>query len=527
MFCINGLQRSIVVKLFIVLLSTIVSMIFPVETIAAESGNITLTSDEISSIQIKNKDSALEFFKTFLALPNDANKSEDIVALLNWIEPEFKASGFVTKRIKTKGSPVLYAENNVKNAKGTVLVYLQADGQPVSPSKWEQDNPYNPTLKRRIGNDSWEKVEWSAINSITSSELRIFSRSASDSKGPMAQFIYGIRALNNYGWKRDFNLKVIVDTEEELGSPNLAEMVSNYKDLLKADMLMVFDGPPHISNKPTLNFGARGIMLLELKVHGPKIPQHSGHMGNFVPNPAFKLSNLLASMKSLEGKVLIDGFYDDVHISEDLKKQLSKIPDDVDKMKLDIGFAIPELVGETLQESLQYPSFNIRGLSSAWTGKQVRTIIPDSALAEIDIRLVETSQPNAIISSIKKHIEAQGFYITKGQPSELERSKYPHIVEFNHRLAYKAFRTEFDSNIGLMLRKALFRLNGKEPLLIRTLGGSVPISPMVNMLNIPAVLVPTVNMDNNQHSPNENIRLDSFIYGLEVVLAVFSEPFPN
>ncbi|WDE11814.1 M20/M25/M40 family metallo-hydrolase [Thalassomonas haliotis] len=514
-------------KSFILRHLLILFLIIPTKALADSSDSEILTSEKISQIQEKIKDEAIQSFRSLLTLPNDANKPDDILALLDWLEPEFAASGFVTKRIKTKGSPILYAEQKVINAKGTVLIYLQADGQPVDPSAWHQENPYKPSLKVDTGNNNWEEVQWSALKAGLNSDFRIFSRSASDSKGPIAQFIYGIRALNSYGWQRDFNLKVLVDTEEELGSPNLAKAVLENKSLLASDMLMVFDGPPHISNLPTLNFGARGVMTLSLKVYGPKKPQHSGHMGNFVPNPAFKLSTLLASMKTLDGKVLIDGFYDGVVISTELKKQLAKIPDDLDKLKLDMGFAEPEHVAGSLQESIQYPSLNIRGLSSAWTGKQVRTIIPDSAVAEIDIRLVETSKPEALISSIKKHIEAEGFYITSGEPSKAERSKYPHIVELNHQLGYKAFRTDFDSHIGVMLRKALVRLNGTPPLLISTLGGSVPISPLVNILDIPAVLVPTVNMDNNQHSPNENIRLDSFLNGLEVVLAVFSEPFPN
>ncbi|TDF41502.1 M20/M25/M40 family metallo-hydrolase [Alteromonadaceae bacterium M269] len=483
----------------------------------------TMDAEEIKQLTKESLPEAFSFYHQFLSLPNDANYKKDILALLDWLEPEMAKSGFDTKRIATDGSPVLYAEMNNKADK-TVLVYLQADGQPVAPSAWQQEHPFTPELKRQKGNGDWETIDWSNLSKRIDDNWRIFARSASDSKGPMTQFIFAIRALQKQKIDLDFNLKVIVDTEEELGSPNLAKAVKANRELLSADMLLIFDGPPHASNKPTLNFGARGIATVTLTMHGPVVPQHSGHYGNYVPNPAFALSHLLASMKSPEGKVLIDGYYDGINLSDALKQSLASVPDDAKALKTAMGFSKPDQVAGTLQESLQYPSLNIRGLSSAWVGDKVRTIIPDKAIAELDIRLVQETDPEQLLSLLKKHIESQGFVVIDSEPTAEQRRSDSRFVQFKSKVSYGAFRTDFDSEPGLLARKAMKRLHGQEPILVRTLGGSVPIAPFVEILDLPAVLVPTVNIDNNQHSPNENIRIGHFVEGLEIAIAVLNQP---
>ncbi len=479
-------------------------------------------ADRIKKLSEANVAEALTFYRDFLSLPNDANNPDDILRLLAWLEPEMKNSGFVTQRIETGGSPLLYATMD-NNADKTVLIYLQADGQPVDPSAWEQKDPFTPVMKTQRADGSWQRIPWPKTSELLDHDWRVFARSASDSKGPMTQFIFAIRALLKAKVNLGFNLKVIIDTEEELGSPNLAKAVEKNKALLSADMLLIFDGPPHASNKPTLNFGARGIATVTMTMHGPVVPQHSGHYGNYVPNPAFAMSHLLSSMKSKDGKVLIKGYYDGVSIDQNTKQTLASVPDDAAGLKAVMGFSQPEAVADTLQESLQYPSLNIRGLSSAWVGDKVRTIIPSKAIAEIDMRLVQESNPQHLISLLKKHIEQQGYTVISEEPTKEQRATEQQFIQFESKVSYGAFRTDFDSAPGLLARRAIKKLTGEEPILVRTLGGSVPIAPFVDTLNIPAVLIPTVNIDNNQHSPNENIRLGHFIEGLEIVIAVLSE----
>jgi acetylornithine deacetylase/succinyl-diaminopimelate desuccinylase-like protein len=482
-----------------------------------------LPAEVIRQLAEENKRPAIELYREFLSLPNDANYPDDILNMVVWMEDAFGARGFSTQRISTEGSPLLLAERHVSDAAKTVLVYLQSDGQPVDPAAWFQEDPYTPVLKERTSDGQFERIPWDLLTNSFDPEWRVFARSASDSKGPMTQFLVAIELLDVAGFEADYNLKVIIDTEEEMGSPNLPDAVTENRDLLAADMLLIFDGPPHPSNEPTVGFGARGIVTVTLVTHGPKLPQHSGHYGNFVPNPAFHLSRILSSMKSADGRVTIPGFYDGVSIDEPTRAILEAVPDDEEKILADMGLIKADAVAPTLQESIQYPSLNIRGISSGWVGKESRTIVPSTATAEIDIRLVKESDYRYLLDLVRSHIVDMGYHVIDHIPTEEERLANADIVTFTHVFSYNAYRSDMDAAAGRMARGGMRHLYGKEPILIRTSGGSVPISPFVETLGVPAAKVPTVNIDNNQHSPNENIRLGSFIEGIAIMMSVMSQ----
>jgi len=466
---------------------------------------------------------SLELYREFLSLPNDAMYPRDILALVEWMAPQFEARGFEVRRIPTAGSPILFAERRNPRASRTVLVYLQSDGQPVDRSAWQQEDPFKPVLKRPDDDGSWSEIPWSRLDGEIDPDWRVFARSASDSKGPMTQFLAAMDILNEAGHELDFNLKVIIDTEEEMGSPNLSQAVVDSRELLAADLLLIFDGPPHASNEPTVKFGARGIVTITLVAYGPRVPQHSGHYGNYVPNPAFHLSRILASMKDADGRVVIPGFYDGIELSDEIRQALAAVPDDEAAIRSALGIARADRIGENLQESVQYPSLNIRGLSSGWIGDESRTIVPATATAEIDIRLVRESDPDRLVSLVRQHIEDMGYYVIDRAPSEKERQEQPHIVGFTSEFSYAAYRSGFDEAAGRLARAGLTHLYGEEPILIRTSGGSIPISPFVDTLGVPAASVPTVNIDNNQHSPNENIRLGNFKEGIAMLVSVLSQ----
>jgi acetylornithine deacetylase/succinyl-diaminopimelate desuccinylase-like protein len=182
-------------------------------------------------------------------------------------------------------------------------------------------------------------------------------------------------------------------------------------------------------------------------------------------------------------------------------------------------------VGASLQESVQYPSLNVRGLASAWVGDEVRTIVPATAVAEVDVRLVRETDGERLLALIRDHVEGQGFHVVTGRdPTGEERRMHPRLARFDGRVSYAAFRTDFDSPPGRWLDAGMRRLFQREPVKIRTSGGSIPISPFVATLGVPAVSVPTVNPDNNQHSPDENIRIGSFLEGIAIAVAVLGEP---
>ncbi|MDW3195889.1 MAG: M20/M25/M40 family metallo-hydrolase [Cytophagales bacterium] len=477
---------------------------------------------ELDSISASYARRSFPILLELLSIPNDANYPEHIEKNVIWCENEFRKRNFGTTRIDTETVPLLLAERRHVGAEKTVLIYLQIDGQPVDGRWWNQSNPYEPTLKRKDDDGNWETLPIQSI-SLYDDDWRIFARSASDAKGPVAMFLAALDAVRDLEKEPNFNIKVIMDFEEELGSPRLPQAVIDNSDLLSADMLIIFDGPRHITNQPTLTFGARGIATIQLTTYGPIVPQHSGHFGNYAPNPALRLSKLLASMKDDEGRVTIPGFYDGIEITPEVERILKRVPDDERGIKLRLQIAQTDQVGGYYQESIQYPSLNIRGMQSGWINEKVRTIIPGSARAEIDVRLVLESDPDRLIRLIREHIEDQGYHVIDRLPVKQERMSYPKIATFTSEVSYQSFRTDFDSEVGLWLRSALNNAFGQEPIMIRMSGGSIPISPFVTTLDIPAVTVPTVNRDNNQHSPNENLRLGNYREGIKTMIAILTE----
>lgn len=463
--------------------------------------------------------------KELLAIPNDAHFPKEIERNVQWCEANFSQRGFTTKRLETPGAPLLLAERSARNPKAkTVLIYLQVDGQPVDPKFWNQDNPYEATLKKRTADGDWETLPWDRLDSDSiDPEWRIFARSTSDSKGAVNMFLTAIDMINDRGEAPNFNMKVIMDFEEEMGSPNLPRAVREYDEVLAADMLIIFDGPRHITNRPSLTFGARGISEITLTVYGPNFPQHSGHYGNWAPNPAVRMSQLIASMKDANERVTIPGFYEGITISKEVKELLEAVPDDEAYINRRLGVVRGTGVAPTYQESLQYPSLNVRGFSSGWVGDEARTIVPSTATAEIDIRLVLESNPDRLINLVRDHITAQGYYVIDRAPTQKERETYERICQFTSITSYLAFRTDFDSEVGIWLDRALTNAFGETPVKQRTSGGSIPISPFVLELGVPAVTVPTVNRDNNQHSPNENIRIGNYVDGIKTIHHILIE----
>lgn len=493
----------------------------------------TLPAARIAQLADAQAADAFRLYRELLTLPNDANQPADILRLTEWLESEFGKRGFRTQRLEMPGSDAVLATRSVPRATRTVLVYLQADGQPVDPTRWFQESPWQPTLKERQagassvdGNpEDWTTLPWERLYDAPDPEWRMFARSASDSKGPIAQFLAAVSLLDAAGVTPNFDIKVIIDTEEELGSPHLAAAVERYKGELAADMFVIFDGPPHVSGAPTLTFGARGIADITLTTYGPRVAQHSGHWGNYVPNPAERMAQVLASMQDADGRVTIPGFYDGIEIDAATKRILDAVPDDIPAIHRRMGIAEPDRVASSPEEAVQYPSLNVRGLQSAWVGREARTIIPPVAIAELDLRLVRESDPERLLGLIRGHIEGLGYHVISGRdPTDDERATHARILRFDSSISYHAFRTDFDSPTGRWLTSAFERLFGETPIRIRTGGGSIPISPFVTTLGVPAVSVGTVNPDNNQHSPNENLRVFDFLRGIRIMAAILSHP---
>ena len=481
--------------------------------------------NEIFKHGIDNIDEFIEF----LSYPNDANYESDIYKLMDWTERKFSSLDFIINRLDTETIPLILATKHISDDYRTVLIYMHLDGQPVDLSKWNQEDPFIPVYKLKENGQYIDydptKIADVDYKTLEDNDIRIFARASSDAKGPVMMLIQAIKFMNSNNIDQKFNLKLIMDFEEEKGSPSLPDAVKKHSSILKSDALLIFDGPQHASDLPTLNFGNRGISSITLKTYGPIVPQHSGHFGNYAPNPVFRMSNILSSMKDENGIVKIKGYYDGIIISDKVKKYLENVPDDEKNMLDKMQFKKPESVGNSYQEAIQFPSLNVRGIRAGWVEDEVRTIVPSECIAEIDVRLVIESDGYRLHNLIKKHIEGLGYKILDHEPTKDERMKYDKIVKFNSTVSYPAFRTDIDSDLGDWLSRTLINTFGVEPVLRRTSGGSVPISPFVNVLNIPAVGVPTVNKDNNQHSPNENIKLINYVKGIESFVGILSSEF--
>ncbi len=469
----------------------------------------------------------MDLFREFLAIANDANDLDDIQLNVDWCIKHLEQRGFDTEVWVTETRPLLFAEYSADGRMDvpTVLFYFHADGQSVDPQFWYQADPYDPVLKREVEGEGWVETDWAALSvEDFDPELRIFARSSSDSKCNIMMLLLALDLMKENNESLPYHLKLILDFEEEKGSPSLPQAVIDHQEALSCDMLVIYDGPKHTTNQPTLSFGARGIATVSLTVYGPVFPQHSGHYGNYAPNPAMRLAQLLASMKDDQGRVVIPGYYDGIEINEEVAAILAAVPDDEQTIQAKLGVADIDSVGSYYQEALQYPSLNVRGLSAGWVGAEARTIVPSQAVAEIDIRLVKETPPARMRRLIEDHIRAQGYHIVTDKPTQRERQMYPRICRVNGRPGYDAFRTDFDSEIGLWLTGALTDAFGQTPVRNRTMGGSIPISPFVKTLEVPAVVVPMANKDNNQHSPNENLRLGNYIDGLKTMYYILTTP---
>jgi acetylornithine deacetylase/succinyl-diaminopimelate desuccinylase-like protein len=483
---------------------------------------VSFTAFAQEDIQLKSQvRHSIDELKEFVAIPNDALEHADINRNLTWLTKKFSERGFNTSVLPTEGESLFFAALPMEDNKPTILFYMHFDGQSVDPSKWDQPNPYEMVLK------SWEDDRWKTrpFNDLAEDidyAWRLFGRSTSDDKGPIVMFLNAIDLLKKNQVSIPFNVKVILDSEEEKSSAPLPKAVKTYRELLEADFLVINDGPVHSSEKPTVVYGCRGITTLSLTTYGPIRPQHSGHYGNYAPNPGFQLAQVLAGMKDGEGRVLIDGYYDGIVLDQATMAILKSVPDDTANINADLQIKTPDKVGAFYQESLQYPSLNIRGLGSGWIGEKARTIVPESATAEIDMRLVPESDGARLKGLVRKYIEKAGFFIVDSIPTRAQRMSHDKIMTIAEGTVTDAFRTDLDNRYGNFLVNTLRSTFGEAVVQIRIMGGTVPIAPFINELKIPAFIVPMVNPDNNQHSPNENLKIGNIAYGIKTFYGILS-----
>ena len=503
------------IKNYLSFLLILLLIIFPFSENFAQQEQWDAAIEEILPAMLKQH-------REFVSLPNVAANHDDMMKNVAWVRETFEERGFSVSLLESASLPVFLAERMVDEDAKTMLFYFHLDGQAVNPENWDQADPFVPVLKQPTEDGDWETIGWENLDGEINPEWRIYGRAAADDKAPITMMLMALRLLEQQGEAISYNVKIILDLQEEAGSHGFLSTLEQYKERYAADYMIIMDGPAHPSNRPTLTFGCRGIASCSITTYGAKLPQHSGHYGNYVPNPVFTLSHLLASMKDEQGRVLIDGYYDGIELNAEEQAILDAVPDDEDEIMAGLGISQAEAVGEGYQEALQYPSLNVRHIETTWKGPGLKTIIPEEVTAHLDVRLVSETDGAAQLQKIRWHIEKEGFLLLDREPTDEERRQHRKIVKFIGNPGVNAFRTPMDDPLGQQLRQALKESFGREPVSIRSMGGTVPIIPAVNTLDIPAIIVPMVNMDNNQHNPNENIRIGNITDGIKTCMTILT-----
>jgi acetylornithine deacetylase/succinyl-diaminopimelate desuccinylase-like protein len=469
----------------------------------------------------------LREFVRLLSIPNVASDREGIgrnAALLVEMMRARELNPRLLEGATPDVPPAVYGEWRTPGAKSTIVFYAHYDGQPTDPKKWTGTQPWEPQFRtapfEKGGTIRPMPAEGEAINP----EWRLYARSSSDDKAGVMSILTAFDALRAKNIRPTVNLKFFFEGEEEAGSPHLVEIMSRHKELLASDAWVICDGPVHQSGRKQVVFGVRGDTNVEVTVYGPKRPLHSGHYGNWAPNPAMILARLLASMKDERGRVTVKGWYDDVEpLGEAERRALADAPAYDEELKRELGINRPEGGGASLVELINQPSLNVNGLSSAETGALARNVIPTTAVAALDLRLVKGNDHRRQIERLVAHIRAQGFYVTEAEPTDDERLAHPLVAKVRVSPGgYNAERTPMDSAIARSVVEAVQSTVEQPIVRSPTLGGSLPLVLIRESLGAPTVTVPVANYDNNQHAENENIRLQNLWDGVETYAALMT-----
>ncbi|MGB7281953.1 MAG: M20/M25/M40 family metallo-hydrolase [Candidatus Acidiferrum sp.] len=483
---------------------------------------------EVRDYRMDNEDRIVRELVEFLSIPNVASDTPNIQKNAERLVEMLEARGIETHLLSIEGrGPVVFGKLISPTATHTVIFYAHYDGQPVDPAAWTDGTPFTPVLRTGLIEAGGKRIPFPQDTpkqlAVYQDEWRIYARSAADDKSPIVALLAALDALRAKGIPLNVNLKVIFEGEEEAGSTHLAQVLELHKNLLGADLLITADGPVHQSGRPLVFFGNRGDIGLDITVYGAVRALHSGHYGNWAPNPAMELARLLASMKDANGRVLIDGYYDDVvPLSDVEKKALAEMPVNDADLERELGIAKPEGGGKKLMELLQEPSLNIRGLQSAYVGEHAQNVVPDKAEASLDARLVKGEDPQKKFEQIVAFIKKQGYYVIDREPTIEERRAHPLIAKIIDEGGYRASRTPMDLPVSKALVKVVQDATGGDTVIAPTLGGSVPMY-IFEDLGLPWIGVPIVNYDDHQHSSDENLRLGHLWRGIEIYAAILAD----
>lgn len=446
----------------------------------------------ITTLQAEQQ-AAVDRLIAWLRIPSvstDPARASDVRRAGEFIRDELAAAGFATEMIDTPGHPAVLAEWTEAPGAPTVLVYGHYDVQPPEPLELWRNPPFEPTVEGR----------------------NLVARGATDDKGQVYALVRGIATMLRVDGKLPVNVKILIEGEEEIGSPNLEPLIVAHKERLAADIALIADCSQFGPGVPAITIGLKGLCYLEVHVQGPNRDLHSGSFGGSVENPGNALCRMIGQLKDAEGRITIPGFYDKVRDLTDAERAaIAVLPFDEKTYQTDL--AVPELHGEagytTLERKGARPTLDVNGLLCGWTGDGAKTVLPAEAHAKFSMRLVADQDPDEIAKLAIDHLKA---ICPRGVTVEA------HVHHGAHPIL-----VETDTPYMKAAHRAVTRGFGKEPVYMRE-GGSIPVVTTLRaQLGIDTILLGLGLPDDNTHSPNEKFNLDDFQRGIETVAHLMDE----
>lgn len=422
----------------------------------------------------------------YVRQPSISAQGIGIAEVADLLLTQLQGLGMEAQLMPTAGWPMVVGRRFDAPGKPTVLLYGHYDVQPPDPLDAWITPPFEPTIR----------------------DGRIYARGVGDNKGQHFAQLLAIEALLATQDQLPCNVIVLLEGEEEIGSPHIADFIREHSDLLQCDLVVTADGPVHESGRSCVTFGVRGVLSFELRCQEANTDLHSGNWGGVVPNAIWTLVQLLATMKDANGMVTIDGFYDEVLPPTSLEKEaLDRLPLDLAKIQRDLAFTrLDGPIERPFFERLMfYPTFTINGFHGGYGGAGSKTVLPNSASVKCDIRLVEAMNLEKTLERVKTHVAAHAPTVQVIYQGGMEPSK-----------------TSLDSDYTEPILDALRAGQGEEPLLIPSAGGSLPDYVFTKILGVPAFVTPYANPDERNHAPNENMEVERFIKGIKTGAALLT-----
>jgi acetylornithine deacetylase/succinyl-diaminopimelate desuccinylase-like protein len=486
------------------------------------------TRDAVRAWRTQHEADIVRQYAELLSLPNVASDTANIQRNADRISELLQARGVKTRLLRVEGAPpIIYGELNALGATRTIGIYAHYDGQPVDATQWASP-PWQPRLLDAALDAGGKEIPLTSLPATIPPEARVYARAASDDKAPIQAIVSALDALKAAGAKPSINLKFFFEGEEEAGSPHLPAAFQQYADLLRADAWLLCDGPVHQSRRWQLYFGARGVTDVEITLYGPARVLHSGHYGNWAPNPAAQLANLLASLRDRNGRITIPGYSDEVRpLSASELAAIKAIPDVDAQLKRELALDWTESDGEPLPLAITHPALNVRGIQVGNVGSKAQNAIATEARASIDFRMVPDQTPEHVRQTFEAYLTKQGYWITHQAPTLDDRRQHPRVVFLEWGPGYKAAKTSMDLPVAKAVVASMESVSSAPVIRAPLLGGSVPMYLWTDVLKAPVIGLPIANHDNNQHGANENLRIQNLWDGIDIFAAIFTSVDKN